>query len=83
LINPANESCEISSVFTDQHHNCILDQAVTPIKVVRQPFSNGEAIKLDFQAQEQMKKGDLTSAARTTELAMQKDPTLWLTYYMP
>ena len=34
-------------------------QAVTPIKVVRQPFSNGEAIKLDFQAQEQMKKGDL------------------------
>jgi hypothetical protein len=57
-------------------------QASNPIKLVRQPFSNGEAIKLNMQAQEQMQKGDLTSAARTIELAMQKDPTLWLTYFM-
>jgi tetratricopeptide (TPR) repeat protein len=34
-----------------------------------------------MQAQEQMMKGDLASAARTIELAMQKEPTLWLTYY--
>jgi tetratricopeptide (TPR) repeat protein len=55
--------------------------AVNPIKLVREPFSNGEAIKLNDQAQEQMKKGDLTGAARTIQLAMQKDPTLWLTYF--
>jgi hypothetical protein len=55
-------------------------QASNPIKLVRQPFSNGEAIKLNMQAQEQMQKGDLSSAARTIELAMQKDATLWLTY---
>jgi Tfp pilus assembly protein PilF len=35
-----------------------------------------------MQAQDQMTKGDLASATRTVELAMQKDPTLWLTYYM-
>jgi tetratricopeptide (TPR) repeat protein len=57
-------------------------QASHPIKLVRQPFSNGEAIKLDMQAQDQITKGDLTNAARTIELAMQKDPTLWLTYFM-
>jgi tetratricopeptide (TPR) repeat protein len=56
--------------------------ASTPIKLARQPFSNGEAIKLNMQAQEQMQKGDLTSAAQTIQLAMQKDPTLWLTYFM-
>lgn len=28
-----------------------------------------------------MKKGDLADAARTIELAMQKDPTLWLIYF--
>jgi tetratricopeptide (TPR) repeat protein len=52
-----------------------------PIKLVRQPLSNGEAIKLNFQAQEQMLKDDLAGATRTIELAMQKDPTLWLTYF--
>jgi tetratricopeptide (TPR) repeat protein len=57
-------------------------RASNPIKLVRQPFSNGEAIKLDMQAQEQMQKGELSSAARTIDLAMQKDPTLWLTYFM-
>jgi tetratricopeptide (TPR) repeat protein len=57
-------------------------QASNPIKLVRQPFSNGEAIKLNTQAQDQMTKGDLASATHTIELAMQKDPTLWLTYYM-
>ena len=56
-------------------------EASNPIKLVRQPLSNGEAIKLNFQAQEQMLKGDLTGATRTMELAMQKDPTLWLTYF--
>ncbi len=56
-------------------------QAVNPIRLVRQPLSNGEAIKLNEQAQEQMKKDDLTGAARTIQLAMQKDPTLWLTYF--
>jgi tetratricopeptide (TPR) repeat protein len=56
-------------------------EASNPIKLVRQPLSNGEAIKLNFQAQEQMLKGDLTGATRTIELAMQKDPTLWLTYF--
>jgi len=50
-------------------------QAVNPIRLVRQPLSNGEAIKLNEQAQEQMKKDDLTGAARTIQLAMQKDPT--------
>jgi len=56
-------------------------QAVNPIRLVRQPLSNGEAIKLNEQAQEQIKKDDLTGAARTIQLAMQKDPTLWLTYF--
>jgi tetratricopeptide (TPR) repeat protein len=56
-------------------------QASNPIKLVRQPLSNGEAIKLNMDAQEQMMKGDLASAARTIELAMQKDSTLWLTYF--
>ncbi|SRR6266481_1813305 len=57
-------------------------EASNPIKLVRQPLSNGEAIKLNFQAQEQMLKGDLIGATRTIELAMQKDPTLWMTYFM-
>jgi tetratricopeptide (TPR) repeat protein len=57
-------------------------QAEKSIRVVRERFANGEAIKLDLQAQEQMGKGDLTSAARTIDLALQKDPTLWLTYFM-
>ena len=57
-------------------------QASNPIRRVRQPLSNGEAIKLNFQAQDQMMKGDLAGAARTIQLAMQKDPTLWMTYYM-
>jgi tetratricopeptide (TPR) repeat protein len=56
-------------------------KAVNPIELVRQPFSNGEAIKLNEQAEEQMKKADLTGATRTIQLAMQKDPTLWLTYF--
>jgi tetratricopeptide (TPR) repeat protein len=56
-------------------------QASNPIKLVRQLLSNGEAIKLNFQAQDQMKKGDLAGAAQTIGLAMQKDPTLWLTYF--
>ena len=51
-------------------------QASNPIRLVRQPLSNGEAIKLNFQAQDQMMKGDLAGAARTIQLAMQKDPTL-------
>lgn len=55
-------------------------QAVTPIKLVRQPFSNGEAIKLNSQAQEQMQKGDLAGAERSVALALRVDPTLWLTY---
>jgi tetratricopeptide (TPR) repeat protein len=29
-----------------------------------------------------MKKGDLVSAKRTIQMAMQEDPRLWLTYYM-
>jgi tetratricopeptide (TPR) repeat protein len=62
--------------------NASVLEASNPIKLTRQPFSNGEAIKLDMQAQEQMQKGDLAGAARTIELAMQKDPTLWLTYFM-
>jgi tetratricopeptide (TPR) repeat protein len=57
-------------------------QAEKTIELVRERFSNGEAIKLNLQAQEQMDKGDLTDAAQTLELAMRKDPTLWLTYYM-
>jgi tetratricopeptide (TPR) repeat protein len=56
-------------------------EGAQPIKLVRERFANGEAIKLNMQAQEQMKKGDLADAARTIELAMQKDPTLWLTYF--
>ena len=56
-------------------------QASNPIKLARQPFSNGEAIKLNMQAQDQMTKGDLATAARMIQLAMQKDPTLWLTHY--
>lgn len=56
--------------------------AENQIKLVRQPFANGEAIKLNVQAQEQMRKGDLTSAERSVALAMQKDSTLWLNYYM-
>lgn len=57
-------------------------QAMKPVQVVRERFANGEAIKLDLQAQEQTKKGDLASAKRTVLLALQKDPTLWLTYYI-
>jgi tetratricopeptide (TPR) repeat protein len=56
--------------------------AEKPIKLVRSRFVNGEVIKLDMLAQEQILKGDLASAARTIELAMQKDPTLWLTYFL-
>jgi tetratricopeptide (TPR) repeat protein len=56
-------------------------QASNPIKLVREPLSNGEAINLNLRAQEQMKKGDLAGAAGTIQLAMQKDPTLWLTYF--
>jgi|ERR1043166_65228 Tfp pilus assembly protein PilF len=59
-----------------------VSQAANTIKLVRHRSANGEAIKLDMQAQEQMQKGDLAGAARTIELAMQKDPTLWLTYFM-
>jgi tetratricopeptide (TPR) repeat protein len=56
-------------------------RASNTIKLVRERFSNGEAINLNMQAQDQMKKGDLAGAARTIQLAMQKDPTLWLTYF--
>jgi tetratricopeptide (TPR) repeat protein len=59
-----------------------VSQASNTIKLVRDRFANGEAIKLDMQAQEQMQKDDLAGAARTIELAMQKDATLWLTYFM-
>jgi tetratricopeptide (TPR) repeat protein len=52
-----------------------------PIKLVRDRFANSEVIKLNMQAQEQMMNGDLANAARTIKLAMQKDPTLWLTYF--
>ena len=69
-------------VFILLHLDAVVVKAVNPIKLVRQPFSNGEAIKLNDQAEEQMKKGDLTGAARTIQLAMQKDPTLWLTYFI-
>ena len=55
-------------------------QAAQPIKLVRQPFANGEAIKLNTQAQDQMMKGDLAGAERTIALALQADPNLWLTY---
>ena len=37
-------------------------RASNPIKLIRQPFSNGEAIKLNMQAQEQMTKGDLAGS---------------------
>src|SRR5882724_5014847 len=57
-------------------------EASKPIELVRQPFSNGEAIKLNLQAQEQLGKGDLKDGARTLVAAMRRDPTLWLTYYM-
>lgn len=49
---------------------------------MRSRFVNSEVIKLNMQAQEEMQKGDLASAARTIELAMRKDPTLWLTCFM-
>ena len=68
-------------VFALLHLEAGIIKAVNPIRLVRQPFSNGEAIKLNDQAEEQMKGGDLTGAARTIQLAMQKDPTLWLTYF--
>ena len=42
-------------------------QASNPIKLVRQPFSNGEVIKPNMQAQEQMGTGDLTDAARIVD----------------
>jgi tetratricopeptide (TPR) repeat protein len=58
-----------------------VSQASNTIKLVRDRSANGEAIKLDMQAQEQMQKGDLAGAARTIQLAMQKDPTLWLTFF--
>lgn len=57
-------------------------QAMKPVQLVRERSANGEAIKLDLEAQEQTKKGDLASAERTVQLALQKDPTLWLTYYI-
>ena len=57
-------------------------QASKPIGVYRERFANDPAIKLDFEAQEQMQKGELASAERTVELALRTDPTLWLTYYM-
>jgi Tfp pilus assembly protein PilF len=53
-----------------------VSQAANTIKLVRDRSANGEAIKLDMQAQEQMQKGDLAGAARTIDLAMQKDPTV-------
>jgi tetratricopeptide (TPR) repeat protein len=56
--------------------------ASNPIKLVPERFGDRKAIKLNLQAQEQMKKGDLVSAKRTIQMAMQEDPTLWLTYYM-
>jgi tetratricopeptide (TPR) repeat protein len=59
-----------------------VSQASNTIKLVRDRSANGEGIKLDMQAQEQMQKGDLAGAGRTIELAMRKDPTLWLTYFM-
>ena len=55
-------------------------RASNPIKLIRQPFSNGEAIKLNMQAQEQMTKGDLAGAERSVALALRADPALWLTY---
>jgi tetratricopeptide (TPR) repeat protein len=69
-------------VFILLHVDAWVVKAVNPIELVREPFSNGEVIKLNLQAQEQLKKDDLTGAARTIQLAMQKDPTLWLTYFM-
>ena len=57
-------------------------EAATPIRVVRERFANSKAIKLDLEAQEQIMKGDLQTAERTLNEALQADPTLWLTYYM-
>jgi tetratricopeptide (TPR) repeat protein len=55
--------------------------ATTPIKLVRGPFVSKEVVQLNMQAQDQMMKDDLAGAAKTIRLAMQKDPTLWLTYF--
>lgn len=54
----------------------------TPIRVVRERFANSKAIKLDLEAQEQLAKGDVENAERTVNMALQTDPTLWLTYFM-
>jgi len=76
------KSASLVLIFILLGVNAGVVQAVNPIRLVRQPLSNREAIKLNFQAQDQMMKGDLASAARTIQLDMQKDPTLWLTYYI-
>jgi len=47
-------------------------QAGIPFKLVRERFANGEAIKLDLQAQEQTRNGDLANAERTVALAYKK-----------
>src|SRR5437868_11792742 len=57
-------------------------EARKSIAVVRERFANHTAIDLDFEAQSQMQKGDLAAAERTLTLALQADPTLWLTYFM-
>jgi tetratricopeptide (TPR) repeat protein len=58
-----------------------VSQASTAIKLVRGRFVSGEVVKLNMQAQNKMMNGDLGGAAETIKLAMQKDPTLWLTYF--
>ena len=56
-------------------------QGQKPIQLFAERSANPEALKLNRQAYDQMIRGDLTNAARTIELAMQKDPTLWVTYF--
>ena len=56
-------------------------QATKPIELVRGPTVSKEVVNLNMQAQGQMMKGDLANAERSVQLAMQKDPTLWLTYF--
>ena len=54
------------------HRTATAMQAGIPFKLVRERFANGEAIKLDLQAQEQTRNGDLANAERTVALAYKK-----------
>jgi tetratricopeptide (TPR) repeat protein len=56
-------------------------RADMPIKIRASKSGNWSAIKLDNKAEEDLKKGDYTSAKQNVEAALRNDPTLWPALY--